>query len=828
MENGGIVIPDYSNLSDIGNLPSHLLQAKELLSYKPNNEKFLAFHKSTAKTRLLLGGKRCLPLDYKVLTANGKWVNIDDLMVGDEVLGVDLETLQATPTKVIGKNYSGRKQIYEIKLTDGTSCRASGEHEFPIYPMSGKIRHKWCYVGGKIYKYKTKVKVLNRTVDELIKAVNNSDSKKKGLIQAREINFRNSASLPIHPYLLGALIGDGSLHRNFGFTNANSDIVVRVNDLLMKEDCCLKYNNGLDWYIVSTSKERIKDRNKPGVGCLPFRKKLQDLGLCTTAEFKKIPDIYLTSDVESRKQLLAGLIDTDGFIDGFTTKSKELAEGFCFIVRSLGGKATLSECYKSCQTGYIGKYYTIYWRLNCELPLVLKYKNPQRNLNIDYCRRVIKDIILLGEEETVDITVDHPDHNFIGENWIVTGNSGKTMANIVEVCWAALGIDPYNKYPEPPLQIRFCTVDFNAVYRIALPYFKRFLYPWAWGHFRKEPPILTLKNGTEIEFKSYESDLESYEGTSRALCAMDEEPPLDVYQSNFMRTLDVGGKLIISCTPLHGLSWLYYSLYDNAEAVPPAVEHWHVKTSENPHIDKKEIEAVKADPAMRDNIDAALHGEFVARSGLVLKSFDSSKHCIDPLKVSDDHMILVGIDPHDRNPWGVVFVALNRENEYIVYDEILQEGTVSDIAPLIKAKLKGRTPQLIVIDTAANASQATSGKSIKEQLLSYGLYCVNAEKDVQAGILMLNSLFDPGGGTKPKLYITRNCVNLLRQIRHLVWDDWSRNRDQKDPKERILKRDDHLCDSLRYVVMLPVVYRHPGYRAVPRSPSKVSPVTGYF
>ena len=405
--------------------------------------------------------------------------------------------------------------------------------------------------------------------------------------------------------------------------------------------------------------------------------------------------------------------------------------------------------------------------------------------------------------------------------------SSKSYSGSREVAWAALGIHPFLDYPAPPLRLRVCSVDFNGVLRILLPYFKEMLHPWAWKHFGKEPPILELYNGTEIEFKSYESDLESYEGVSRQLIWMDEEPPLDVYQSNFLRTVDCGGKLIITCTPLRGLSWLYDNLYDNPEAIPPAVEHWHVRTDENPYISKAEIEAVKANPAMRGNIEAALYGEFIPKSGLVFKPF-SDKNVIDPIKVLNDHMILLGIDPHDRNPWGIPFIAFNRENEYIVYDEILQAGTVPELAAEIKKKLNGRTPQLCVMDTSGNVVQATSGKSYKEMLMPYGLYCQDADKRVSEGILEVNSLLSAEKDKRPRLLVTRNCVNTIRQVRHIIWEDWARNRNQRDPKERILKRDDHIWDAIRYVCMIPLVYRSPGFRAIPRTPEKFSRVTGYY
>ncbi len=407
--------------------------------------------------------------------------------------------------------------------------------------------------------------------------------------------------------------------------------------------------------------------------------------------------------------------------------------------------------------------------------------------------------------------------------------SSKSTTAVIEANWAALGIHPFLDYPPPPLKIRYCSVDFSSgVKGIVLPMFKEWIGSFDNGPIIKkywsEDRILEYHNGTIVDMKSYDQDLEKFEGVERHLVVEDEIPPLDVHQSNFMRTISGGmnGRLIITGTPLHGLDWCYDQLYDNPLAIPPAVEHWHIRTDENPYIGADSIEAIKRDPSMKGNLEAALYGEFIPKSGLVFNQF-SDKNIIDPIKVSATDMILLGIDPHDRNPWGVPFVAFNREGEYIVYDEILQAGTVPELADMIKGKLHGRAPQLCVMDTSGNIVQGTSGKSYKEMLMPYGLYCQDADKKVSEGILEVNSLLASG-----KLKITKNCVNTLRQIRHCVWEDWSRNRNQRDPKERILKRDDHLLDALRYICMIPLVYRSPGFRATPRTPEKINRITGYY
>lgn len=387
-------------------------------------------------------------------------------------------------------------------------------------------------------------------------------------------------------------------------------------------------------------------------------------------------------------------------------------------------------------------------------------------------------------------------HQSTAKTRLVLGGrrSGKTTAGIVEVCWAALGIHPFLEYPPPPLAIRICSVDFSSGKQIVLPQLYEWLPKHAISKFWSEDRILELQNGTVFDLKSYDQDVEKFEGVARHIILMDEEPRKDIYESNYLRTIakDIDGKLIITCTPLHGMTWLYYTLYDNPDAVPPMIEHWHVATAENPNLPEGTVESIKKNPALRDNIEAALYGKFFSQEGLVYKVFDYDKHTIAPMtSIPSDWLIVLGIDPHDRNPHGVLLCGLTPDNVWIVFDEILETGIISELAAKIKTKLGNRwPPNLAVIDTSANIVQSISGKSISEELLQkYGLYTIPAHKDMRAGRIKVNELLEPGDGRKPRLYFTRNCQNLIREIRHYIWDDWSsRRKDKIDPKRSHLRK----------------------------------------
>lgn len=411
--------------------------------------------------------------------------------------------------------------------------------------------------------------------------------------------------------------------------------------------------------------------------------------------------------------------------------------------------------------------------------------------------------------------------------------SGKTTWGVVECSWAALGVHPYLDYPKPPLKIRVCGVSNAGIRSILLPMFYDWIPRHAIKHYWPDDARLDLANGSFIEFKSYEQDLEKYEGTERHICWMDEEPPRDRYESNFMRTISCGinGKVMITCTPLHGLNWIYDELYDNPKAIPPAVEHVHVSIYDNPHIGKDAIEAAKNDPAMQDSLDSALYGLFIPKSGLIYKSWEPDKHIIPPIDKPDkDWLLALGMDLHDRNPHGVAFMGLNKDNVWTVYDEIYEQMIISDLAAKIKSKMGSRwPPNLAIADTSLNTPQSISGVSEAQELaLKYGIYITEAHKDVQSGILKVMALLNPGEGKKPSFYVTENCRNVIREFKHYTWDERVRSKDKYDLTEKPRKKDDHLLDAIRYVVMAQIVYRAPGWKYERKPPERISKTTGYY
>jgi G3E family GTPase len=106
-----------------------------------------------------------------------------------------------------------------------------------------------------------------------------------------------------------------------------------------------------------------------------------------------------------------------------------------------------------------------------------------------------------------------------------------------------------------------------------------------------------------------------------------------------------------------------------------------------------------------------------------------------------------------------------------------------------KKDSKGRLNALI--DSAANQKTLAGLKSVKELFNDYNILVnTNVNKDMFTGIQRVKEYLRIKNG-KPKIYIFKNCVNLIRELKSYWWGN-------NDAPKKI---DDHCLDELRYYLM---------------------------
>ena len=185
------------------------------------------------------------PLDSLIRIPNG-WKRMGDMQVGDDVIARD-----GTTTKVIGVYPQGIKKIFKVTFADGRSTEAGGEHLWKIYHRDiNKNRNKSLNAGNEY-------KVINTY--ELIARLNKKTESSRRHYVDLVISEQNKDKIYlIHPYVLGCMLGDGSLSLKNGisFTISDSAVVDRMQKLIDKRYVIkLNGSRGIDYRLNFADKK---------------------------------------------------------------------------------------------------------------------------------------------------------------------------------------------------------------------------------------------------------------------------------------------------------------------------------------------------------------------------------------------------------------------------------------------------------------------------------------------------------------------------------------------------------------------------------------------
>ena len=351
------------------------------------------------------GTGKAMPLSSKVLAEDG-WKTFAEIKVGDKVWGEDGNLYE-----VDGVYDRGIKSVYGITMNDGGYAESCDEHLWKIYTR--------CDRG---HKNKGRILPLSEFKDK----IKTSDGNANAFIDvSKAINFPKKEHF-IDPYLLGVILGDGSVTVGTpSITNPSQELfdslVLPIGVELVERhnlERCLTYG------ITRT------DSSVANV----LTSELKRLGIFGNKSITKfIPNEYLIDNLENRISLLQGLNDTDGCVDGthfeYSTSSEELANNYAELVRSLGGTAKIKSRIPYYTNNGIKKEGNLSFRIYCVFPdniepFKLASKKEKFIKRTKYFpKRFIDQVIYKGEEEVKCISVTNPTHLYITDDYIVTHNT---------------------------------------------------------------------------------------------------------------------------------------------------------------------------------------------------------------------------------------------------------------------------------------------------------------------------------------------------------------------------------------------------------------------
>lgn len=352
----------------------------------------------------------------------------DWIRMGDIQLGQLLQMPDGSSAEVVGVYPQGIRPTYKVTFSDGRSTNVDGEH---LWSVSS---HRW---GNQ----KTKGEKILTTVD-VMKYVEEANDKKKAWYNISVPTIQHptivDVNLPIDPYLLGVLLGDGMIsQQHILISSADQHIIDKCSALLTEyhnQELAIAgegtYNSGYDWTVVNC-KRRSRGND--------IHDSLINLKLHgTKSNTKFIPTCYMEGTSKSQKlALLSGLMDTDGTVGktkgvSYCSVSKQLAEDVQYLIRSLGGKATISERHPH-YTNTSGD--RVAGQLAYEVRI--QYGSPRELFTLDrkldrlsvddtqYARAGLRVTAVeqVADSECQCIMVDHPDHLYITDDFIVTHNT---------------------------------------------------------------------------------------------------------------------------------------------------------------------------------------------------------------------------------------------------------------------------------------------------------------------------------------------------------------------------------------------------------------------
>jgi len=377
---------------------------------------------------LVLGRRsgKALNLETPVYTMSG-WSTMGELKPGEYVFAPD-----GTPTKIIAKSdVDYQKQAYELVFSNGDKIVACEDHEWVTLTKAQRKNAS----RGKYSKDPVPQVFTTQQIYESLTYGNPRQMLKKGSQTERneklsvEYNHAIEITKPlifpekellIHPYLLGAWLGDGSQSscqiagidmEIFDYIEANCNQTVKHSE----------YNNTSHFIKPNNERDKI------------FLHLIKEIGIYKN---KHIPSIYKQASIEQRLELVRGLNDTDGYVDPkkftveFCNTNETLAYDYYELVCGLGFKASI----KKSDAKLYGKKISDRWRITYSVRPGDKVFNLSRKQSVldnktsidksDKYRIFIKECNLVANSGMQCIQVEHPSHMYLaGRSMIPTHNS---------------------------------------------------------------------------------------------------------------------------------------------------------------------------------------------------------------------------------------------------------------------------------------------------------------------------------------------------------------------------------------------------------------------
>ena len=380
-------------------------------------------YENTNKNIVVEATAGCLGKDTPILMYDGSIKPVQDIRVGDKVMGVD-----STPRNVLSVS-TGIDKLYKIKPVKGDSWICNSQHLLTVYDQNiarnNKVKKEENQL-NPLVDYPIS-KILKRPVEKT------TGAKMKLQLQRTGVDFPEQ-ELPLDPYFVGLWIAEESKNKN-----DVSNFSINENDTVL-----INYLENFKFEGEKVSVHKRKERGCYGINVKLRKGRINPIRAILKNFAKEkgrlnIPKEYFINSQENRLNLIAGILDGDGHLDNnncyqLITKYKEISDLVVFLCRSLGLAAYCCKKIGRIKSlNFEGEYYSISISGNTNIiPVKVERKKAKERKQIKTVLRTGFWIEEIGVGKWYGFKVDK-DERFLLGDFTITHNSGKTHT-LKELC----------------------------------------------------------------------------------------------------------------------------------------------------------------------------------------------------------------------------------------------------------------------------------------------------------------------------------------------------------------------------------------------------------
>jgi len=335
--------------------------------------------------------------------------------------------------------------------------------------------------------------------------------------------------------------------------------------------------------------------------------------------------------------------------------------------------------------------------------------------------------------------------------------------------------------------------------------------------------ILTLKNGSIIEFCYSESDgdVTRYQSREWDWVAADELTHFSKYQWTYLMTRlrtskPINTKFFGATNPGgKGHKWVKERWVDkncqDDKYKPKQYDFIPAGVLENPYI-------MENNPDYIENLEmlpekerkALLEGNWDIYEGMFFSEWSPVRHIVDDFDIPENWQLIMGWDDGTKAPRSVHIYAIDNDQHIWCIWEYYKAGeNLAQAAENIRRELKennmwGRVYKLVVDPSMKTANSHTSISSIEVlENMGFGFQVGNIElgnNNRQEGWRLLKSYLSHKPYEEPILKFFRSCGNIIRTIPEMIYYQ-SRSGVASKVEDLNTKQEDHACDDARYTIM---------------------------